>query len=120
MFFSMTLDRTQRVLSFLVVVSVLAALVAVSFVRMPHASGYLVAMLVAVSLVAAAARAPAGLELGPDEVRIRRRFSPPMRVSADEVTAIEPGPSGFGLRLCGAAGFFGCYGLFWVARFGCY
>jgi hypothetical protein len=118
MTFRMTLDRCQRTLTLLVLVSVL--LTGLTVLVATHRILLVLATFAAAlgSLAIVAAYAPAGVELAGRELRVLRRRAPPVRLSVDEVVTVEDGPPCADLRLFGAGGFLGSFGLFWTLGFG--
>jgi hypothetical protein len=118
MTFRMTLDRCQRTLTSLVLLMIpLAALtMLLATHRLSAAAAALAVSLLALAL--AAAFAPEGVELAGRELRVLRRAAAPVRLSVDDVVAVEAGPDCCDLRLFGSSGFLGRFGLFWTMGFG--
>jgi hypothetical protein len=118
MTFRMTLDRCQRTLTILAFVSVFLAGVTV-LVATQRLLPLVVTLALALGpLAVAAAYAPAGVEVVGRELRILRRQAAPIRLSVDEVVAVEDGPPCADLRLFGTRGFLGKFGLYWTIGIG--
>lgn len=117
----MTLDRTQRITTGFALAMLPLVAVAMQFGR-PAPPGLAAALLgiVAGTLLVAWARAPIAVEVLPAELRVHRRWAAPLVVKATDVARCDAGPERPHLRLFGAAGYFGIWGLFWTARFGRY
>jgi hypothetical protein len=114
----MTLDRANRILTFVVSAVVLFAAVWVLAAR-PRFGGLPLALTGAV-LLCAWAMSPRALIVDAGELQIVRRAWPSLRVPLAEIATAEPlDRLGAGtLRLFGVGGFFGSYGLFANAALG--
>jgi hypothetical protein len=119
MTFRMTVGSTQKHLTALVLV---LCLVVPLLAYVQGSSGHDVSILsvLAIAFATAWALAPRSVQVTADELLVRRRGAPPIRVRADEVTEVGDGPRGATLRLCGSGGFLGNFGLFWMSGFGRY
>jgi hypothetical protein len=119
--FPMTLDRAQRLTTGFALAMLPLVLLATQLGR-PAPPGLVVTLLVIVGgiLLVAWARAPLAVEVTPDELRVHRRRAKPLVLRATDVVRCDDGPARPHLRLFGAAGYFGLWGLFWTARFGRY
>jgi hypothetical protein len=126
--FEMTLDTANVVSSVLVLAVLFVPAIVVPFAVGPALSKLvgptlfpLVALLLGgvpiVALALVAAWAPCGLEIAPDEVRVLRRLGAPKRVPLSSIASVEPGPTPQ-IRLMGAGGFLGSFGLFSSHGFG--
>ncbi len=117
--FTMTLDRAQQVSTALVLAIVpLVLTVAAVSARLP-APALALGIGVVGALLVTWALAPIAIEVDSHEIRVVRRGFGPLRIPRIRVLAIEPGPRPH-LRLFGAAGFFGSFGLFWTRHVGSY
>jgi hypothetical protein len=120
--FPMTLDKTNRTITGLVIAAVIPCL-ATGALSVQGRANVIGLTVVTTAFVVAWALAPKGMEITRDQVRILRRAAPPVRISADEIVAIEERQSPFGhraVRVFGVGGLFGSYGLFWMKGFGRY
>ena len=121
--FPMTLDRSNRLLT-LVVVGILALVVAVQLVvcRGPAAwIPWLSGALMLATLGPAWALSPRAVAVQGGELRVERRMWRPFAVPMFEIERVEPAPDvtlASAVRLFGVGGFFGIYGLLWIRGVG--
>jgi hypothetical protein len=109
---SMTLDRAQRAWTIGALVFITGALALTLTGRQP--AGLAAFAFTAGALLVAWAMSPRGVEVDTAELRVVRRAWPALRVPLSSVASASPVDRlGRGvLRLFGAGGFFGSYGLF--------
>jgi hypothetical protein len=108
----MTLDRTHRRLTWLVVGLLVVSFAVVTFTG--AMAGYGVFMILAVVLAIAWAMSPRQLVVEGGELRIERRAWRPLRVPLANIVSAAPlgRLSKRSLRVFGVGGFFGSYGVF--------
>jgi hypothetical protein len=113
----MTLDRTHRVLTAVVLV-ILAGVFAALATTVGQIGAPIIGF-VTVALAISWAMSPRKLVIADSELRVERRAWPALRVPLSSVTTAEPvALSGRTLRLVGVGGFFGSYGLFTNGQLG--